>query len=62
MRIPSKYPVHSTVGDDTTVVKCEPTSCTNTGIVTFVLGGLVGGFVGVQFGSMLMEWKPKGKR
>lgn len=62
MRIPSSQPVRSTVGETATTVKCEATSCTSTGVVTFLLGGAVGAFLGIQFGSMLMEYKPKGKR
>jgi hypothetical protein len=52
MRIPSNQPVRSTVGDANTTVKCEPTSCTNTGIVSFLLGGAIVGFFAFQAGTM----------
>jgi hypothetical protein len=63
IRIPPPR-VPSSVGAEpgATVVKCEPASCFNTGLLTFIVGGAIGVFVGTQVGSMLMEYKPRGQR
>lgn len=51
MRIPPPS-VPSHVGATDTVVKCEATSCTSTGVLAFLAGGALGAFFAFQAGSM----------
>lgn len=46
----------------TVPVKCEEQSCATTGIVTFVLGGLLGAFVGMQVGSLVGAYQVETRR